>query len=147
MKKLLLASLIALLTGCASNAPRLDHSLTAKGQSSRVRFVILHYTVADLPQSIKILSEQEVSAREVASGSTMQLSIRCHGGRTELAVAGPAISGRAQDYVISYRINGKGPVQVAAAPAVGAGIAFKIDPSPLVQSLPATPSLWATVRP
>jgi len=62
MKKLLLTALIALLTGCASQAPRLDHSLTAKGQSSRVRFVVIHYTVADLPQSIKILTEQEVSA-------------------------------------------------------------------------------------
>jgi N-acetylmuramoyl-L-alanine amidase len=62
MKRLLLASLIALLTGCASQLPRIDHSLSAKGQSSRVRFVVIHYTVADLPLSIKLLTEKEVSA-------------------------------------------------------------------------------------
>jgi N-acetylmuramoyl-L-alanine amidase len=62
MKKLLLAALIAVLSGCASNLPRLDHSLTAKGQSSRVRFIVLHYTVLDLPHSVKVLTENEVSA-------------------------------------------------------------------------------------
>ena len=62
MKKLLLASLIALLTGCATPLPNIDHSLTSKGQSSRVRFVVLHYTAIDLPTSVKVLTEQEVSA-------------------------------------------------------------------------------------
>ncbi|WP_028103494.1 peptidoglycan recognition protein family protein [Pseudoduganella violaceinigra] len=62
MKKLLLASLIALLTGCATQLPHIDHSLTSKGQSSRVRFVVLHYTVSDLPRSIMLLTEKEVSA-------------------------------------------------------------------------------------
>jgi N-acetylmuramoyl-L-alanine amidase len=62
MKKLLLASLIALLTGCATQLPNIDHSLTSKGQSSRVRFVVLHYTVTDLPLSIKLLTEKDVSA-------------------------------------------------------------------------------------
>jgi hypothetical protein len=76
-------------------------------------------------------------SREVASGSLMQLSIRCRSGRTELAITGPAISGRAQDYVISYRIDGREPVQAAAVPAFGAGIAFKIDAPGLIQSLPA----------
>jgi hypothetical protein len=66
----------------------------------------------------------------------MQLSIRCRGGRTELAFAGPAISDRSEDYVISYRINGSQPVQVAAAQAFGAGVAFKSDTAGLVQSLP-----------
>jgi len=45
-----------------------------------------------------------VASREVASGSTMQLSIRCRGGRIEPAIAGPAISGRGEDYVVSYRV-------------------------------------------
>jgi N-acetylmuramoyl-L-alanine amidase len=35
---------------------------TSKGQDSRVLFLILHYTVADLPQSLHILTEREVSA-------------------------------------------------------------------------------------
>ena len=64
MHKILLTALIAVLAGCATTpqAPLIDHSLTAKGQSSRARFIVLHYTVADLPRSIKILTEQEVSA-------------------------------------------------------------------------------------
>ena len=61
MKKLLALSLIALLAGCATG-PRIDKSLTAKSQSSRVKFVVLHYTVANLPSSIKILTEQVVSS-------------------------------------------------------------------------------------
>jgi hypothetical protein len=94
-------------------------------------------SVTTSPVDYSQIATATKSSREDASGSAMQLSIRCRGGRTELAVAGPAISGRAQDYVISYRIDGKEPVQVAAAPAFGAGIAFKIDASDLVQSLPA----------
>lgn len=79
MKILLPAFLIALLAGCASPPPppvvvkppvvvappvrpAIDRSLSAKGQSSRVKFIIIHYTVSDLPLSIKILTEQTVSA-------------------------------------------------------------------------------------
>jgi hypothetical protein len=94
-------------------------------------------SVTTSPVDYSQIATATKSSREDASGSAMQLSIRCRGGRTELAVAGPAITGRAQDYVISYRIDGKEPVQVAAAPAFGAGVAFKIDASDLVQSLPA----------
>lgn len=61
MKTLLAALLIALLTGCAT-APAIDHTYSAKGQSSRVKFVVLHYTAINLPQSIKVLSEQTVSS-------------------------------------------------------------------------------------
>jgi hypothetical protein len=94
-------------------------------------------SVTTSPLDYSLIATATKSSREVASGSAMQLSIRCRGGRTELALAGPGISGRAQDYVISYRIDGREPVQVATAPAIGAGIAFKIDASSLVQSLPA----------
>jgi N-acetylmuramoyl-L-alanine amidase len=66
MKKLLASLPIALLAGsllagCATG-PRIDHTYTAKGQASRVKFIVLHYTVSDRPSSIKILSEQQVSA-------------------------------------------------------------------------------------
>ncbi len=40
----------------------IDTRLAARGQDSRVLFLVLHYTVADLPWSLKILTEQEVSA-------------------------------------------------------------------------------------
>jgi N-acetylmuramoyl-L-alanine amidase len=61
MKKLLSVLLVALLAGCATG-PRIDHSYTARGQSPRVKFIVLHYTVSDRPSSIKILTEQQVSA-------------------------------------------------------------------------------------
>jgi hypothetical protein len=102
-------------------------------------------SVTTSPVDYSLIATATKSSREDASSSAMQLSIRCRGGRTELAVTGPAISGRAQDYVISYRINGKEPVQVAAAPASGAGIAFKIDASDLVRSLPADGELAVRV--
>jgi hypothetical protein len=71
------------------------------------------------------------------SAESMKLSIRCRGGRTELSFAGPAISGRGDGYVISYRINDGQPVQVAAAvPAAGSGVAVTGDVVRLVQSLP-----------
>jgi N-acetylmuramoyl-L-alanine amidase len=63
MKTLLATLMIALLAGCAApGGPRIDNSLSAKAQSSRVKFVIIHYTVSDLPLAIKQLSQQGVSA-------------------------------------------------------------------------------------
>jgi hypothetical protein len=74
---------------------------------------------------------------ESGESSTMRLSIHCRNGRTELAVAGAAISGRGDDYAISYRIDSDGPVQIAAgAPLFGTGVAFKGDIVRLLQSLP-----------
>jgi N-acetylmuramoyl-L-alanine amidase len=63
MKKILILLCAMILTGCATqDVLRIDRSLTAKGQSSRVRFLVLHYTVSDLPSSIRILTQQEVSS-------------------------------------------------------------------------------------
>lgn len=61
MKILLSTLMIALLAGCASG-PRIDRTYNAVGQSSRVKFIVLHYTVSDKPQSIKILTQQQVSS-------------------------------------------------------------------------------------
>jgi hypothetical protein len=72
-----------------------------------------------------------------AEGSAMQLSIYCRNGRTELVVVGPAVSGRGEDYTVSYRLNGDQPVQTAAGtPSFGTGAAFKGDVVRLLQSLP-----------
>ena len=61
MKFFCLALLITLLGGCASG-PRIDSSYTAIGQSSRVQYIILHYTSTDLPRSLRLLTEEEVSS-------------------------------------------------------------------------------------
>ena len=69
--------------------------------------------------------------------SSMQLSIRCRAGRTELVVAGPIFSRSREDYAISYRINDDPPMQLAAAPpSSGTGVAFQGDVVRLLQSLP-----------
>jgi N-acetylmuramoyl-L-alanine amidase len=65
MKTLVATLLIALLAGCATPTavgPQYDHTYTAAGQSSRARFLVLHYTVSDRADSIKILTQQQVSA-------------------------------------------------------------------------------------
>ncbi|MDQ1452631.1 MAG: hypothetical protein QOK38_2497 [Acidobacteriaceae bacterium] len=76
-------------------------------------------------------------SRGGSDGSPMQLSIHCRGGRTELVVSGPAISGGGADYTISYRVNDGQPVQLAAgSPSFGPGAAFTGDVVRLLQSLP-----------
>src|SRR6476659_530464 len=82
-----------------------------------------------------------VSATAVSTGgsdgSSMHLSIYCRGGRTELVVAGPAVSRSSVNYVISYRVNDGQPVQLAAgSPSYGTGAAFTGDIVRLLQSLP-----------
>jgi hypothetical protein len=87
-------------------------------------------------------------SRDGGVSSAMQLSIYCRNGRTELVVAGPAISGRGEDYAISYRINGDEPVQTAAgAPSFGTGAAFKGDIVRLLQSLPEEGDLTVRLAP
>lgn len=48
-------AVVGLLAGCASGV-RVDRSLSTPDQSSRVRYLILHYTVSDTPQSIRIFT-------------------------------------------------------------------------------------------
>ena len=72
-----------------------------------------------------------------SDGSSMQLSIHCRGGRTELVITGPAVTRRGVEYAISYRINGDRAVQLAAgSPSFGTGAAFTGDVVRLLQSLP-----------
>jgi N-acetylmuramoyl-L-alanine amidase len=69
MKSLAATLLIALLAGCATQGG-IDKTYTAKGQASRVRFLVLHYTVSDKPSSLKILTQQEVSAHYLLTDDT-----------------------------------------------------------------------------
>jgi hypothetical protein len=76
-------------------------------------------------------------SRDSVEGSEMELSISCRNGRTDLVVAGQTISGRADEYAISYRINDDKPVQVrAGSPSFGTGAVFQGDIVRLLQSFP-----------
>jgi hypothetical protein len=100
------------------------------------------------PVDYSPIATATTSSRKVAGGLAMQLTIRCRGGRTELAVAGPAITGRGDNYFISYRVNGGQSVQLAgAAPAFGDGVAFKGDVVALLQSLPGDGELMVRLLP
>lgn len=100
------------------------------------------------PVDYSPIATATTSSRKVADGLAMQLTIRCRGGRTELAVAGPAITGRGDNYFISYRVNGGQSVQLAgAAPAFGDGVAFKGDVVALLQSLPGDGELMVRLLP
>lgn len=57
-----------MLAGC--DTLPIDRSYSAKGQDSRALFLVLHYTVANFEQSLKILTEQEVSAHYLVSDET-----------------------------------------------------------------------------
>ncbi len=70
------AFVLSALAGCATTPPPsalnppfttpggipIDVSVTARGQDSRVLFLIIHYTVLDLPNSIRVLTQNEVSS-------------------------------------------------------------------------------------
>lgn len=72
-----------------------------------------------------------------SDSSSMQLAIRCRGGRTEMVVSGPAVSGGGADYTISYSVNdGKSLQLPASSPSYGTGAAFTGDVVRLLQSLP-----------
>lgn len=78
MKILIVPVILALLAGCATTpkGPPIDTTYTAKGQSSRARFLVLHYTVADKPTSIKILTEQQVSAHYLLTDDPQPITYR-----------------------------------------------------------------------
>ena len=89
------------------------------------------------PLDYSPIATATIASREVEGGDVMQFSIRCRGGRTEIVVAGPAITDRGDDYALSYRVGSGQPTRIAAAtPAFGAGVAFKADAVALIQSLP-----------
>jgi hypothetical protein len=71
-------------------------------------------------------------------GAPLQLSIQCRGGRTDLVIASPMLTRRAEEYAVSYSANDGLPVSlpVAAAPS-GSALAAKTDVMRLLNGLPA----------
>jgi len=89
------------------------------------------------PVDYSAIATATTLSRSGTDESPMQLSIRCRAGRTELVLAGPAISRRGGDDAIYYRVNDRPAVQVAAvSPAFGLGVLFGGDVVRLLQSLP-----------
>ncbi len=64
MRRAWLLLACALLAGCADG---MDRSITASGQSSRVRYIVLHYTSTEDAESLRLLSRGEVSAHYLVS--------------------------------------------------------------------------------
>jgi N-acetylmuramoyl-L-alanine amidase len=48
---------LGLLAGC-TGSPRIDHSLSTPDQRSRVKYLVLHYTVTDTRESIRIFTHR-----------------------------------------------------------------------------------------
>ena len=77
------------------------------------------------------------SSRAGPDGATLQLSIQCRGGRTDLVIGDPSLTLRAEDYVVSYAVNDSQPAVVAAGTAAsGTGLALRGDVVRLLASLP-----------
>ncbi|OVZ91243.1 N-acetylmuramoyl-L-alanine amidase [Yersinia frederiksenii] len=74
MRKLLSAGILLLLAGCSSSQRDNQHKLIDRGdykvdtsmpsiaQNERVRFLVLHYTAIDDAESLKVLTQGQVSA-------------------------------------------------------------------------------------
>ncbi|WP_271589962.1 hypothetical protein [Bradyrhizobium sp. CCBAU 53415] len=72
-----------------------------------------------------------------SDGASMQLAIHCRKGRTEVVVAGPAVSRSASEYAVSFQLNAEQPMQLTAvSPSSGSGVAFGGDVVQLLRSLP-----------
>jgi N-acetylmuramoyl-L-alanine amidase len=69
MRRLLLVLTIFVLAGCATG-PHIDRSFSATGQDSRVRFLVIHYTAVPRAESLKILTQQAVSAHYLVEDQT-----------------------------------------------------------------------------
>lgn len=77
------------------------------------------------------------TARSELGGASMQLSIVCRGGRSEMAITAPAITRRGEEYTITYSLNGAQPVTItSASPSSGAGTAFRGDVLRLLATFP-----------
>ena len=70
----LLAAWLLLLGGCAT--PLVDTRYSAQGQDSRVQYLILHYTDEPHDRSLRILTQQKVSAHYLVSDETPPVAYR-----------------------------------------------------------------------
>lgn len=69
MRLAIFALCAVLLAGCAGNGLSIDDRYQSRGQSSRVQYIVLHYTSTDLQHSLALLTEGEVSAHYLIGDS------------------------------------------------------------------------------
>ncbi len=73
LPRALLAAVAGVLAACSTvptttpGGVPIDATRTAKGQDSRVMFLVIHYTAEDFPRSMRILTEQAVSSHYLLS--------------------------------------------------------------------------------
>ena len=71
------------------------------------------------------------------STSTLQLSIQCRGGRSEMVIASPRWPLRADRHGVSYRLDDGAPIPIGVGPSIsGQGIALRGDVSRFLLTLP-----------
>jgi hypothetical protein len=116
----------------ASRAPPMAPAVTPAADNW-----IVSETTSPLDYSPVAVAIATASSGGGPDGGTLQLSIQCRGGRTDLVIAGPALTRRGEDYLVSYGVNDGQPVVVATGtPASGTGVAIKGDVVRLLVSLP-----------
>ncbi|PTS82488.1 N-acetylmuramoyl-L-alanine amidase, partial [Pseudomonas sp. HMWF032] len=67
--RIFLFSILLLLAGC-SQTLHINERYSASGQNSRVQYIVLHYTSADLNRSLQLLTETEVSSHYLIGDRT-----------------------------------------------------------------------------
>lgn len=98
---------------------------------------IVSETTSPLDYSPIATATATASASGKPEGASLQLSILCRSGRTDLMIGSAALTRRGEDYLVSYNIGDSPSVTVAAGtPAAGTGVAVKGDIVRLLTSLP-----------
>jgi hypothetical protein len=122
---------LAVRTECLETMPRSIAHAAAAGSDNWL------VSETSSPVDYSPLVVATTSSHGGSDSATMQLSIHCRGGRTELVITGPAVSRSAEEYLISYRVNDDLPVQLPAArPSFGVGAAPRGDVVRMLQALP-----------
>lgn len=62
LSRFLMIAMVALLAGCATGGLRINNEYTARGQDSRSRYIVVHYTAGESARALQVLTTGEVSA-------------------------------------------------------------------------------------
>jgi N-acetylmuramoyl-L-alanine amidase len=90
------AVLLALLAAGCSPALRIDHTYSARSQDSRVQFLILHFTNEPFRESVKILTEQNVSAHYLVRDEPVEVYQLVDEGRRAYQAGASSWKGQTQ---------------------------------------------------